>query len=92
VPFLADSDVRRIYLSATLTSEVDFCRAFGKRPTLRIEPESDAGIGERLIILAERHTLKDNGAKGVTEESIARVVAADNKLLIYVTSYVAAKK
>jgi hypothetical protein len=92
VPFLADSDVRRIYLSATLTSEVDFCRAFGKRPTLRIEPESDAGIGERLIILAERHTLKDNGAKGVTEESIARVVAADNKLLISVPSYVAAKK
>lgn len=44
VPFLADSDVRRIYLSATLTSEVDFCRAFGKRPALRIEPESDAGM------------------------------------------------
>jgi hypothetical protein len=72
VPFLADGDVRRIYLSATLTSEVDFCRAFGTRPSTRIEPESDAGIGERLIVMAERHGLTDGGDKGVTDESIAK--------------------
>jgi hypothetical protein len=33
IAFLSDPQIRRIYLSATLTSEVDFCRAFGKQPS-----------------------------------------------------------
>jgi hypothetical protein len=65
IPFLADRDIRRVYLSATMRSEVDFCRAFGRRPSEKIEPESDAGIGERLIILSDRETLMDGGTKGV---------------------------
>lgn len=92
IEFLSDPDIRRIYLSATVTSEVDFCRAFGKRPAVRIEPESDAGIGERLIVLAEREKLTDGGARGVTDEAIARTLVAANKLLISTPSYPAAAK
>jgi len=64
--YLADPEIRRIYLSATLTSEVDFCRAFGRRPSNKIEPESDAGMGERLIVLAERNTLTNGGTANVS--------------------------
>ena len=92
VSFLSDSEIRRIYLSATLTSEVDFCRAFGRRPHARIEPVSDAGIGERLIVLADRDRLLDNGKRGVSAERLAHVLTPNNKLLISTPSYPAAKK
>jgi hypothetical protein len=92
ISFLSDPEIRRIYLSATLTSEVDFCRAFGRRPSSRIEPESDAGIGERLIILADQDTLVDGGAKGVKAEKIAQTLAATHKLLISTPTYLAATK
>lgn len=92
IPFLSDPDIRRIYLSATLTSEVDFCRAFGRKPSFRVEPESDAGIGERLIILADREAMTDGGEKGVKAESIARTLAATHKLLISTPTYVTAAK
>jgi len=54
VPTLAlrgfQQDVRRIYLSATLQSQVEFVRAFGRKPEKVIQPETDAGNGERLIL------------------------------------------
>jgi hypothetical protein len=89
---LSDPDIRRIYLSATLTSEVDFCRAFGKKPSFKIEPESDAGVGERLIILAERESLKNAGTPKVTDEAVARVLCSDQKLLISTPTYPSATK
>jgi hypothetical protein len=92
IPFLSDPEIRRIYLSATLTSEVDFCRAFGKKPATRVEPESDAGIGERLIILAEKERLTDAGAKGVKDETIASVIVKNQKLLISTPTYGTALK
>lgn len=92
VPFLVDPSIRRIYLSATLTSEVDFCRAFGKRPTHRIEPESDAGMGERLIIALDGKSLTHGGRKNVTPESTASLLAKTQKLLISTPSYAAAEK
>jgi hypothetical protein len=92
IPFLSDPEIRRIYLSATLTSEVDFCRAFGKRPSIRIEPESDAGMGERLIVLADRENLTNGGVRGVTAEAVARILSAKHKLLISTPSYVSADK
>ena len=92
VPFLTDPGIRRIYLSATLTSEVDFCRAFGKRPSLRIEPESDAGMGERLIVAVDAQTLTHNGVKNVTAETTARILAHTQKLLISTPTYAAAEK
>lgn len=92
VLFLTDPDIRRIYLSATLTSEVDFCRAFGKRPSFRIEPESDAGIGERLIVAVDSKKLKLAGAQNATPESVARILARSHKLLISTPTYAAADK
>ena len=41
---------RRVYLSATLQSETEFIRAFGRRPKKTIAPSNDAGNGERLIL------------------------------------------
>jgi hypothetical protein len=90
--YLADPEIRRIYLSATLTSEVDFCRAFGRRPSNRIEPESDAGMGERLIILAERSKLTNGGVGNVSDLMLAQCLSAHNKLLISTPSYPAASK
>jgi hypothetical protein len=92
VAFLTDPDIRRIYLSATLTSEVDFCRAFGKRPSVRIEPESDAGIGERLIVAVDAKKLNLGGIKNVSPEVVARILAQAQKLLISTPSYAAADK
>ena len=43
-------DIRRVYLSATLESIVDFIRAFGRKPSATITPANDAGNGERLFI------------------------------------------
>jgi hypothetical protein len=90
--YLADPEIRRIYLSATLTSEVDFCRAFGRRPSSKIEPESDAGMGERLIVLAERSKLTNNGVGNVSDNTLAECLSAKNKLLISTPSYPAAAK
>lgn len=42
--------VRRVYLSATLQSQTDFIRAFGRAPDVAITPSNDAGNGERLIV------------------------------------------
>lgn len=92
VTFLADPDIRRVYLSATLTSEVDFCRAFGRKPPVRIEPTSDAGTGERLIVPADPQSLKSNGAKGTRPETIARTLSSEQKLLISTPTYGSAKK
>lgn len=90
--YLADPEIRRIYLSATLTSEVDFCRAFGRRPANKIEPESDAGMGERLIVLTEKGRLSNKGSKDVSDVDLARCLSAQNKLLISTPSYPAASK
>lgn len=46
-----EQDLKRIYLSATLQSEIEFIRAFGRVPDVIIEPPFDtAGNGERLIL------------------------------------------
>ena len=45
-----EQKIRRVYLSATLQSQTDFIRAFGRRPEKVVFPENDAGNGERLII------------------------------------------
>ena len=44
------SRVRRVYLSATLESLVDFVRAFGREPGHVVKPDNDAGNGERLFV------------------------------------------
>ena len=58
IPVLRDADVKRVYLSATLKAESEFVRAYGRKPGLVIEPEVDAGNGERTIISST--SLKDS--------------------------------
>ena len=45
-----EQKIRRVYLSATLQSQTEFIRAFGRQPNEVITPSNDAGNGERLIL------------------------------------------
>lgn len=73
--------VRRVYLSATLQFETDFIRGFGKGNVNRIEPDNDAGNGERLIILA------NNLAKETDKLELSKELLQSQKVLISVPSY-----
>jgi hypothetical protein len=55
--FIASSKIRRVYLSATMSSDAEFIRTFGRRPE-RVEIDTDAGNGERLIVFVDK--LKNN--------------------------------
>lgn len=76
--------VRRIYLSATLRSKTDIVRAFGRLPDVTIEPDNDAGNGERLILFGR--TIPD----GISFELIASI-CKKRKTLIAVPNYPAAQ-
>ena len=53
---LFQDDVRRLYLSATLPADDDFCRTFGRYPAKVIEPGGRAGDTERMILLAPQES------------------------------------
>ncbi|MGG6892254.1 DEAD/DEAH box helicase family protein [Rhizobium sp. BR 315] len=73
--------VRRVYLSATLEFETDFVRAFGRRVANRIEPDNDAGNGERLILLSSE--FRDKPEKKAVADEILKA----HKLLVSIPSY-----
>ncbi|MDR6834975.1 MULTISPECIES: DEAD/DEAH box helicase family protein [unclassified Sphingopyxis] len=79
--------VRRIYLSATLKNKADVVRAFGRKPDHIIEPNNDAGNGERLILF-ERFL--SNNLK--IEPSFIQGISSKIKTLIAVPSYFAASR
>lgn len=72
---------RRIYLSATMDYPTDFIRAFGTEKFNRIEPDNDAGNGERLIILGS--LLGDEEGK----QELAKELCKKTKVLVSVPSY-----
>lgn len=76
-----DRRVRRVYLSATLHNKADIVRAFGRLPDI-IEPNNDAGNGERLIVF-EREL--NTGQR--FDAAFARSVTADHKVLISIPGY-----
>jgi hypothetical protein len=84
-PFLG-KNVRRVYLSATLDYETDFVRGFGVRKTNRIEPDNDAGNGERLILLGNDLAHPDG------QKDLAKNLAVKTKILVAVPSYNKAKR
>jgi hypothetical protein len=92
IEYLTDNSIRRIYLSATLTSQVDFCRAFGKTPDLKIEPESDAGVGERFIVLADKDRILVGGKAELSGPGVALELSGRHKVLIATSSYLSAEK
>lgn len=77
--------VRRVYLSATLQSQTEFIRAFGRQPSEMVIPSNDAGNGERLIIDGR------NISGGFSAEYI-KAIADTTKIIIAVPSYAASEK
>lgn len=77
-PVLRDDSIRRIHLSATLKSKADMVRTFGREPIKIIEPENDAGNGERLIIF---HKFLPQNLTGPT---LAKSLVEGTKVLIAV--------
>jgi len=47
-------DIKRVYLSATITTNADFTRVFGRAPKNTIAPDVDAGDGERLFLFGSK--------------------------------------
>ena len=75
------SEVRRIYLSATLAAEDAFLRTFGKVPDHVVSPETPAGNCERMILfpsVASDHT---------DEVAAAKAIIASAKALILVPTH-----
>ena len=83
-PFSQD-EMRRLYLSATLQTQSEFARAFGRRPDLTIAPETDAGNGERCILFGSAVPDEDTGPK------LATAITEKYKLVIACRSYPDAK-
>jgi hypothetical protein len=77
--------VRRVYLSATLDYPTDFIRGFGVANANRIEPDNDAGNGERLILLGTQF------ARPLGQKDLAATLAKERKVLVAVPSYARAK-
>lgn len=76
--------VRRVYLSATLQSQTDFIRAFGRKPDVTITPSNDAGNGERLIVSGRK-------VKGGFGPDFAEKLVETQKVVIAVPDYERAK-
>ncbi len=72
--------IRRVYLSATLQSNTEFARAFGKIPDKTITPRNDAGNGERLIQIEERV------AEDLFSKDFVKKLADSYKIIIAVPS------
>jgi Rad3-related DNA helicase len=76
--------IRRVYLSATLESQTDFIRAFGRLPDVTITPSNDAGNGERLIVSGRK-------IKGGFGAGFATKLVKSQKVVIAVPDYDCAK-
>ena len=79
-PF-SQEDMRRVYLSATLQTQAEFARAFGKSPDVVIAPETDAGNGERCILFGNQVADDETGLK------LASAIKHKQKLVIMCSSY-----
>ncbi len=70
-------DVRRLYLSATLPGDDEFCRTFGRYPKRIIEPGGRAGETERMILIARQECTDDDAvvwAKRLVDERKALIM------------------
>jgi hypothetical protein len=77
------NDLRRVYLSATMTATDSFVRSFGRIPEQVIAPTTTAGECERLIwfpALARREQKKDS------DIAVAKRIIEGQKALILVPS------
>lgn len=84
IPSLAldvfEQRIRRVYLSATLHNKADIVRAYGREP-LVIEPNNDAGNGERLILFERGIN------QGRFDATFAARLAGRHKVLVALPGY-----
>lgn len=87
IPYFEGTDIRRVYLSATINYKSDLIRCCGREIDKEdiIAPKNDAGEGERLILFSK---LAKDGAVAAA----ASRLADKHKLVIAVPSYPAAKR
>ena len=74
-------DVRRVYLSATLSAPDAFARAFGREPDQLVSPSTTAGECERLILVPSLNTGIDDDVDSGMD------IIEDKKALILVPTY-----
>ena len=80
------SPVRRVYLSATLSSQDVFVRTFGRTPSVQITPTTTAGECERMILIPQKIP------NVVDDLIVAKKAIEPHKALVLVPSYARAKK
>ncbi|MCC6153637.1 MAG: DEAD/DEAH box helicase family protein [Candidatus Hydrogenedentes bacterium] len=74
-------EIRRVYLSATLSAPDVFIRTFGRQPSIKISPNTTAGECERMILVPAKMS-------GVVQDVNSVIDFADPfKMLILVPSY-----
>lgn len=83
---LEDNQIPRVYLSATIQSKGDIARAFGRLPKRTVEPEVDAGRGERLVMFGSK--MPDV----VSSPEVIRSIGNKHKVLVSLPSGRVAKK
>lgn len=79
-------DVKRVYLSATITTSADFTRVFGQKPSQIIAPDVDAGDGERLFVFRSKL------GKTAPVSDVVAQVTGQTKALIAVPSRLRAQR
>ena len=80
-----EQPLRRVYLSATLQSQTDFIRAFGRAPRATVRPVNDAGNGERLIVNGRRVK------KGLGPDLVSKLIE-QRKVVVAVPDYGSAER
>ena len=80
------NDVRRIYLSATMSAPDAFIRTFGRPPSFQIQPSTTAGECERMILIPAKMPGNEDDLKTATN------AIRNSKALILVPSYARAEK
>jgi tetratricopeptide (TPR) repeat protein len=73
-------NVKRVYLSATISSKADFTRVFGHKPDKVIAPNVDAGDGERLFVFSSKFK------NGEVDPKVVEHMAGLTKVIIAVPS------
>jgi len=79
-------NVRRVYLSATLSAPDAFTRTYGKKPDIIIAPTTSAGECERLILFPSRLESGDEDVE------ITKKLLVKKKTLAIVPTYARANK
>ena len=74
------SDVRRVYLSATLSAPDAFAKVFGRTPNITVAPITTAGECERMVLIPQMSSGIDDDVAAATD------IVENHKALILVPS------